>query len=71
MYYTAGQSCMQRIQDGRPVLSCDVNSDSQLLAHSLQIDITLSLQMLLKNVESQVSWYEVFSVQFVRYPLEN
>lgn len=49
---------MQRVQDGRPVLSCDVNSDSQLLAHSLQIDITLSLQMLLKNVESQVSWYE-------------
>ncbi|PNF37345.1 hypothetical protein B7P43_G00484 [Cryptotermes secundus] len=48
-----GQSCMQRVQDGRPVLSCDVNSDSQLLAHSLQIDITLSLQMLLKNVESQ------------------
>jgi hypothetical protein len=58
VYCTAGQSCMQRVQDGRPVLSCDVNSDSQLLAHSLQIDITLSLQMLLKNVESQVSWYE-------------
>jgi len=45
---------MQQIQDGRPVLSCDVNSESQLLAHSLQIDITASLQMLLKNVESQV-----------------
>ncbi|XP_069702487.1 tetratricopeptide repeat protein 17 isoform X1 [Periplaneta americana] len=53
MLSNRGQSCMQRIQDGRPVLSCDVNSESQLLAHSLQIDITLSLQMLLKNVESQ------------------
>jgi hypothetical protein len=51
---------MQRIQDGRPVLSCDMNSESQLLTHSLHIDITLSLQMLLKNVESQVSWYESF-----------
>jgi hypothetical protein len=54
----SGHSCSQRIQDGRPVLSCDVNSESQLLAHSLQIDITLSLQMLLKNVESQVKWYK-------------
>lgn len=49
---------MQRIQDGRPILTCDVKSESQLLAHNLHIDITLSLQMLLKNVESQVSWYE-------------
>lgn len=55
-----GQSCMQGIQDGRLVLSCDVNSKSQLLAHSLQIDIALSFQLLLKNVESQVSWYELF-----------
>lgn len=53
-----GQSCMQGIQDGRLVLSCDVNSKSQILAHSLQIDIALSFQLLLKNVESQVSWYE-------------
>jgi len=55
-----GQSCMHGIQDGRLVLSCDVNSKSQLLAHSLQIDIALSFQLLLKNVESQVSWYEFF-----------
>jgi hypothetical protein len=55
-----GQSCMQGIQDGRLVLSCDVNSKSQLLAHSLQVDIALSFQLLLKNVESQVSWYEFF-----------
>lgn len=48
-----GQSCMQGIQDGRLVLSCDVNSKSQLLAHSLQVDIALSFQLLLKNVESQ------------------
>lgn len=51
---------MHGIQDGRLVLSCDVNSKSQLLAHSLQIDIALSFQLLLKNVESQVSWYEFF-----------
>lgn len=47
---------MRRIQDGRPVLSCDVSSESKLLAHSLHIDISLSLQMLLRNVELQVSW---------------
>ncbi|XP_067009164.1 tetratricopeptide repeat protein 17 [Anabrus simplex] len=48
-----GQSCVQRLQGGRPTLSCDLNSDSQVLAHSLQVDFALSLQMLLKNVESQ------------------
>ncbi|XP_021915404.1 tetratricopeptide repeat protein 17 isoform X2 [Zootermopsis nevadensis] len=48
-----GHSCMRRIQDGRPVLSCDVSSESKLLAHSLHIDISLSLQMLLRNVELQ------------------
>lgn len=57
-----GQSCVQGIHDGRLVLSCDVNSQSQLLAHNLQVDIALSFQLLLKNVESQVSWYEFFIV---------
>uniref|UniRef100_A0A1B6GM84 Tetratricopeptide repeat protein 17 n=1 Tax=Cuerna arida TaxID=1464854 RepID=A0A1B6GM84_9HEMI len=41
--------CVPQIQDGSSVLSCD----SRLVAHHLQIDITLSLQMLLKNVETQ------------------
>lgn len=46
----AGDKCLPQIQkDGSAILSCD----SQLLAHHLQIDITLSLQLLLKNVESQ------------------
>lgn len=55
MLANRGQSCMQRTgDDGKPsVLSCDFNSDSQMMAHNLQIDITLSLQMLLRNVESQ------------------
>uniref|UniRef100_A0A1B6E4T7 Tetratricopeptide repeat protein 17 n=1 Tax=Clastoptera arizonana TaxID=38151 RepID=A0A1B6E4T7_9HEMI len=40
--------CIPIVQDGTTILNCD-----QLLAHHLQIDITLSLQLLLKNVESQ------------------
>jgi len=45
-----GENCLPQTQrDGSTVMSCD----SKLLAHHLQIDITLSLQMLLKNVESQ------------------
>lgn len=60
-----GQSCMQRSgEDGKPsVLSCDLNSDSQLMAHNLQIDLTLSLQMLLRNVEAQA---QKISEQMVR-----
>ncbi|XP_024944685.1 tetratricopeptide repeat protein 17 isoform X3 [Cephus cinctus] len=46
-----GQSCMQR-GDGDSVLSCDVATGSQTLAHNLQMDITVSLR-LLKDVESQ------------------
>lgn len=55
MLANRGQSCMQRNgDDSKPgTLSCDLNTDSQMMAHNLQIDITLSLQMLLRNVESQ------------------
>lgn len=55
MLANRGQSCMQRTgDDNKPgTLSCDLNTDSQIMAHNLQIDITLSLQMLLRNVESQ------------------
>lgn len=50
-----GQTCTQRSgDDNKPgVLSCDLNTDTQMMAHNLHIDITLSLQMLLRNVESQ------------------
>ncbi|XP_047111144.1 tetratricopeptide repeat protein 17 isoform X1 [Schistocerca piceifrons] len=45
-----GRACLQKIVDGHAVLSCEVNAESQLIAQS----VTLSLQMLLKNVELQV-----------------
>lgn len=48
-----GQSCMQRNDGEKGTLSCDLNSDSRITAHNLQIDLTLSLHMLLRNVESQ------------------
>lgn len=55
MLANRGQSCTQRSgDDNKPgILSCDLNTDTQMMAHNLHIDITLSLQMLLRNVESQ------------------
>lgn len=51
-----GQSCMQRGGDDA-VLTCDVTTDSQMLAHNLQIDLSVSFQ-LLKNVENQLTKIE-------------
>ncbi|XP_033211674.1 tetratricopeptide repeat protein 17 isoform X2 [Belonocnema kinseyi] len=47
-----GQSCMKRGGD-ESVLTCDMVTDRQALVNNLQIDISVSLQ-LLSNVENQV-----------------
>lgn len=47
-----GQTCTQR--EGEDAgLSCQIATESQMLAHNLQIDIGVSLQQL-QNVENQV-----------------
>ncbi|XP_046477083.1 tetratricopeptide repeat protein 17 isoform X2 [Neodiprion pinetum] len=53
---TRGQSCMQR-GGNDAILTCDVTSESQMLAHNLQIDLSVSFQ-LLKNVENQLTKIE-------------
>ena len=47
-----GHSCMKRGGD-ESVLTCDMVTDRQALVNNLQIDISVSLQ-LLSNVENQV-----------------
>lgn len=47
-----GQRCVQRNgDDSKPVITCDFTDDHA--ATNLQVDITLSLQRLLRNVESE------------------
>ncbi|XP_075214285.1 tetratricopeptide repeat protein 17 isoform X2 [Lycorma delicatula] len=49
-----GRKCMPLLQDtGGTVLTCDARTDVSQMSNNLVIDINLSLQLLLKNVESQ------------------
>lgn len=56
MLLNRGQSCTQKeSEDGKPShLSCDLKNDNLMLAHNLQLELILTTQMFLRNVEMQV-----------------